>query len=191
MTAPLDESGAIRDEALIVAIAGGDTHALGMLYERYASTLLAIGERLIGSRRDAEDLVHDVFIEVWKHAWDFRAGRGSVRTWLLVRLRSRSIDRRRSAASSRSVPLDDHPGAWLATAESADELGPDRARVRRALESLSPEQREVLLLGYFEDLTSVEIATRLSVPVGTVKSRVASARKRLESLLQVHVEGRS
>src|SRR5262245_46028790 len=157
-------------------MARGDSLALALLYDRYAGTMLALAQRIVGRGAEAEDVIHDVFVEAWRHSADYDATRGSVKSWLLLRTRSRSLDVQKSARVSKQVQsLDD---AWLA--ELGDPAGegaasPDRQRVRKVLVALPPEQREVLLLGYFEGLSSSEIAARVGVPIGTVKSRVAAA----------------
>jgi RNA polymerase sigma-70 factor (ECF subfamily) len=173
----------MSDDALIQAIAGGDRDALGLLYDRYASIMIALGKRIVKDAREAEDLVHDVLLEVWRQAADHDPARGSVRAWILMRLRSRALDRRKSPRVARAVALD-HAGE---TAQAGDEdpaLAPDRARVRRALAELPAEQRAVLELGYYEGLSSTEIAARVAVPVGTVKSRVAAGLAKLRSELR-------
>jgi RNA polymerase sigma-70 factor, ECF subfamily len=171
------------DRALVAAIAEGDRTALANLYDRYVSILLAVGQRMLGNRREAEDLVHDVFLEAWRQAGAYDSKRGSVKAWLLVRLRSRALDRHR-AASRAPMPID--AAARLAEQvavgeDSAVALAPDRAAVRRALAALPEEQRAVLELGYFEGLSSSEIAARTGAPIGTVKSRVATALARLRA----------
>jgi len=164
------------DEALVLAIGRGDTRALSALYDRHAPLMLGLARRIVGGTAPAEDIVHDVFLEAWRRAADYDRERGSVKSWLLLRTRSRALDFRKSAAVSRTVPSGD--GAFLESlldprAEASE--APDRARLRRVLETLAPEQREVLLLGYFEGLTSSEMAEHLAIPMGTVKSRVAAA----------------
>jgi RNA polymerase sigma-70 factor (ECF subfamily) len=162
-------------------MADGDRGALASLYDRYGGVLLAVGVRMLADRREAEDLLHDVFLEAWRQAGDFDAGRGSVRTWLLVRMRSRALDRRKAAGYTRSVPLDD-PSTTRDWASIDDPSGaPDRAAVLRALAELPAEQRQVLELGYFEGLSSSEIAQRIDAPIGTVKSRVAAALGKLRA----------
>lgn len=164
------------DEVLMSGIAGGDRDALARLYDRYAGMLIAVAEKLLGNAREAQDLVHDVLLEVWRSAGDYDASRGTVRAWILVRLRSRAADRRKSPATSRVVALDPAKlGEPVAAAGEDPALGPDREKVRRALAALPEDQRAVLELGYFEGLSSSEIAARLAVPIGTVKSRVAAA----------------
>ena len=164
------------DEALVRAIAKGDTHALAALYDRHAPLMLGLARRIVGGKPDAEDIVHDVFIEAWRRAADYDESRGSVKAWLLLRTRSRAIDFRKSAGVARTVPAGD--GAWLsalADPRGDDSEAPDRTRLRSVVAELNVEQREVLLLGYFEGLSSSEIATRAGIPIGTVKSRVAAA----------------
>lgn len=174
----------IVDDALIVQVARGDRAALGDLYDRHVGVMAALATRILGDAREAEDLVHDVFVEAWQRAGDFDPSRGSVRTWLLVRVRSRCLDRKRSPAVRRrqAMPAEDALGA--ATRDHG-EASVDGKRLRGALEALSPDQRGVLVLAYFEGLSSTEIAERLDIPIGTVKSRVSAAMSKLRERLGV------
>jgi len=168
------------DVALVAAMADGDRNALARLYDRYAGLLLAVGMRVLGERREAEDLLHDVFLEAWRQAKRYDAARGTVRTWLLLRMRSRCLDRRRKAGFSRNVSAESID--LLEQGQSPDSSAlPDHAVVRQALLALSLEQRRVLELGYFEGLSSAEIAAREGIPIGTVKSRVAAALAKLRA----------
>jgi RNA polymerase sigma-70 factor (ECF subfamily) len=171
------------DVTLISGAAAGDRECLAGLYDRYAPALLAIGRRILGDRREAEDLLHDVFIEVWRQAGDYDESRGSVRAWLLMRMRSRALDRRKAAAFSKraDLPAPEAIAAAVGDSHSGEdpELGADRDAVRRALAELPADQRQVLELGYFEGLSSSEIAERVRAPIGTVKSRVAAALSKL------------
>jgi RNA polymerase sigma-70 factor (ECF subfamily) len=169
------------DEALVAAMAAGDQRALATLYERHASLLLGLALRIIREKREAEDLLHDVFLEAWRSAKDFDPKRGRVRTWLAIRMRSRALDLQKSARVSRNtgdggleLVADDSPGA-----------NPDHGRVRTALAELGQDQRRVLELAYFEGLSCTEIAARIAIPVGTVKSRLAAGLDRLRSGLVV------
>lgn len=168
------------DVALVGAMARGDRTAIARLYDRHAPGMLALAQRIVGDRREAEDLLHDVLLEAWRGAGAFDPGRGTVRAWLLMRVRSRALDRRRAAAVARAEPLEE------ATARATSDHEGDRAdhaRVRRALAALPTEQRAVLELAYFEGLSSSEIAARLGTPIGTVKSRVAAAMAKLRACL--------
>src|SRR5712692_6603075 len=91
------------DPELIERIAGGDRQALAALYDRYASSLLGAGMRTLKQRRDAEDVLHDVFVEVWQQAGDYDPMRGSVKAWLFLRMRSRAIDRLRLAGGKETA----------------------------------------------------------------------------------------
>lgn len=175
-----DSDDAQVDARLVAAMAAGDRDALSQLYARHSSLLLGLAMRIVRDRREAEDLLHDVFLEAWRSAKDFDPKRGRVRTWLAIRMRSRALDLQKSARVSRNagdsgldVLVDERHGA-----------SPDHERVRRALAELGPDQRKVLELAYFEGLSCTEIAARISVPVGTVKSRIAAGLDRLRGQLK-------
>jgi RNA polymerase sigma-70 factor, ECF subfamily len=162
------------DVDLLAAIVRGEREALGRLYDRHAGVLLALGVRILGDRAPAEDLLHDVVLEAWHRARDFDPSRGTVRAWLVTRMRSRALDRR--ASTSRQARLAEQEGRD-AGALAADTMAarPDRDRLRQHLLGLPTELTEVIELAYFDGQTSSDIATRLGLPIGTVKSRMARA----------------
>jgi RNA polymerase sigma-70 factor (ECF subfamily) len=166
-----------QDEALVTAMAAGDRGALATLYDRHAALLLGLALKIVRERREAEDLLHDVFLEAWRTAKDFDPKRGKVRTWLAIRMRSRALDRQKSARVARNAG---DSGLELLVDES-EVANPDHRRVRSALAELGQDQRRVLELAYFEGLSCTEIAERVSIPVGTVKSRLAAGLERLRS----------
>jgi RNA polymerase sigma-70 factor (ECF subfamily) len=176
-----------EDEALMQAVAAGDAQALAALYDRHAAVMLGVALRLLKSRQDAEDLVHDVFVQAWQRAADYDADRGSVRSWLLVRVRSRGIDRVRSLDAARRhglVPADaEAPPPPPEASAAAPWDAPDRERARLALADLPEAQRRLIELAYFEGLTCSEMAARCEIPIGTVKSRVAAGLARLRQSL--------
>jgi RNA polymerase sigma-70 factor, ECF subfamily len=175
-----------RDESLMAAAAVGDESALGELYDRHAGAMLGVALRILKLRQDAEDLVHDVFVEAWQKAADFDAARGSVRSWLLVRVRSRGVDRLRSLTSARRRGL---LGDGENAPEEADPKvapvwdGPDRERARKALDGLPEPQRVLVELAYFEGMTCSEMAAHCAIPIGTVKSRLSAALGKLREAL--------
>jgi RNA polymerase sigma-70 factor (ECF subfamily) len=176
----------LDDVELIREASRGEVGAISCIYDRFAGLLLTMAEKILGDRAMAEDLVHDVFLEVWRHASTFDPARGSVRTWILVRLRSRALDRLRSAKTRREVATPDDHEPNLAAEEVEDPaLMPDRRAVRRALEELPAEQREVIELAYFHGLTSSEIAERMNSPLGTVKSRTAAGLAKLRAVMDL------
>nr|HEX4315006.1 sigma-70 family RNA polymerase sigma factor [Kofleriaceae bacterium] len=184
-----DSSGddAAIDAALVAAMANGDRKALATLYERHASLLLGLAIRIVRDRREAEDLLHDVFLEAWRAAKDFDPKRGRVRTWLAIRMRSRALDLQKSARVSRNAG---DSGLDLLV-DSGETNNPDCARVRAALGTLNDDQRKVLELAYFEGLSCTEIADKVAIPVGTVKSRIAAGLERLRIGLAVPAKGRA
>jgi RNA polymerase sigma-70 factor (ECF subfamily) len=184
--APAVQAGGDVDIDVLRSLASGDKQALGVLYDRHSGIMLALGLRIVGVRREAEDLLHDVFLEAWRHAGDYDPRRGSVKTWLLLRMRSRCLDRVRSHGFSRVDALESEP-VRQGSVERADRRL-DGSRARALLESLPPSQREVLELGYFEGLSFSEIATQLDIPIGTVKSRVSAAMTKLREDLGVRKE---
>ncbi len=172
------------DVELVAALARGDRAALAALYDKYASFLMSLALRIVRERREAEDLLHDVFLEAWRSAVDYDPTRGRVRTWLAIRMRSRALDRQKSARVSRVSSLGgDDPAIEHLASDVEVDGGPDQQRVRAALGGLSTDQRQVVELAYFEGLTCSEIAARASVPIGTVKSRMAAAMGKLRAVL--------
>ena len=166
------------DNELIAQVARGQQTALGALYDRHGGLLLAVLTRVLRDTQEAEDVLHEVFLEVWQHAGDFDPGRGSVRSWLVMRARSRGLDRWRVLVRQRGLPQESLLLSDASSTETADNLS-----VRRALSNLAPELRALLELGYFEGMSSAEIAAHEGIPIGTVKSRVARALAELRDVL--------
>lgn len=175
-----------EDDALLDRITARDRDALAELYDRWSATVFAVALRVLGSRSDAEDIVQDTFVDVWRRAKQFEPTRGSARSWLLTIARNRSIDRLRAGRVATKAIDDGRVESNRERPRGADEQVEQQRhchKVQAALTSLSPEQRTVLELGYFEGLTQVEIAARLGEPLGTVKSRVRAALEKLGKAL--------
>lgn len=183
MVTPPGASELELDRGLVARMAQGDKVAIAQLYDRYAGGLLALGARILRDRLEAEDVLHDVFVEAWKRAADYDASRGTVQSWLFLRMRSRSLDRLRSKSRSSVVPSEEVLRAGAGKEMETDmSEAPDRRAAREALFGLPEEQQRVLTLAYFEGLSSSEIAHALGVPIGTVKSRTAAALKKLRAI---------
>ena len=135
--------------------------------------------RIVRERREAEDLLHDVFLEAWRSAKDFDPKRGRVRTWLAIRMRSRALDHQKSARVSRNAG----DAGLEVVPDDGERTSPDHARVRDVLAEIGTDQRRVLTLAYFEGLSCAEIAKRIAIPIGTVKSRLAAGLQRLRLAL--------
>jgi len=178
----------VEDVADLALAARGDRAALARLYDRHAPLLLALGVRLLGERRESEDVLHDCFVEAWKHAGDYDPRRATVKTWLVLRMRSRCLDRLRSAAWSRRESMGDRPDETLSRSTPENQppdldMTVDANRLRVALLSLPEEQRAVIVHAFFDGLSSSEIADELQIPIGTVKSRVRAAMVKLRAAL--------
>ncbi|MEZ5353789.1 MAG: sigma-70 family RNA polymerase sigma factor [Bryobacteraceae bacterium] len=173
---------------LVSRMAAGDQQALGVLYDESSTLLFALALRILGRREDAEEAVLDAYSRAWRLAAGFDGARGSVLTWLIMMTRSISIDRLRSrnAKSGRSEPIDDsveHSDGGLSP-ELAAVFAEQRSRIGGALQQLPAEQRDAIELAFFEGLSHSELAERIGVPLGTVKTRVRLGLARLRHFLQ-------
>jgi RNA polymerase sigma-70 factor, ECF subfamily len=172
-----------RDTELVGRIARGDQAALKLVYDRSSGRAMAIAQRVLGNKNEAEEIVQEVFLEVWRRASSFDPARGKLDTWINVMTRTRSIDRlRRRAIESRVVGQAEEPTAGRTPLETAEQRL-DRARIREALAAIPTEQRATVELSYFEGLSLSEIAERTGDPLGTIKSRMRAALDKLAGLL--------
>jgi RNA polymerase sigma-70 factor (ECF subfamily) len=170
---------------LVQRVGRGDQSAFGLLYEQLAPTVYGVVLKVVRDPAQAEEVTQEVFVEMWRQATRFDAGRGSVRAWVVTMAHRRAVDRVRSEQASRdrhlrdaSTTVADHD-VVVASIES----GLDRARVRRSLAQLSDLQREALELAYYGGHTYREVAALLNVAEGTVKSRIRDALIRLKDEL--------
>lgn len=181
----------ISDAELLRAVARGDESALATLYDRYAAILLGLLLRILHSRAEAEDVLQEVYLQVWRRASDFDEARGRAFTWLVTLARSRGIDRLRALGSrDRAANASAAEPSEQVGDASADALRSEQGEiVRDALAQLSEDQRTTLLLAYHEGLTQTEIAERLKQPLGTVKTRTRAGLQKLRELLSDKFEG--
>jgi len=187
MTAPLQP---VPDSALVERIMAGDESALSVLYDRYAGMLFAMLVRILKDGSAAEEILQDLFLQLWRGASRFDASRGSMAAWLLVIGRNRAISRLRGR--QRREILEDPQDFVFESLPSPGNLEDEASRMQLmgrlkvALATLPAEQREALELAYFEGMTQTEIAARTGSPLGTVKSRVRAA---MQSLKQYFDDG--
>jgi len=187
------EPSQIADDDLLRAVSRGDESALAALYDRYRLILFGLILRILHDRQEAEDVLQEAFLQVWRRANDFDPVRGRAFTWLVTIARSRALDRLRSLGSrSRFVEADEQVANDEVIDTAYDLVKAEEGEiVRRALGQLPDEQRRTLLLAYFEGLTQAEIAERLGDPLGTVKTRMRSGLIKLRELLRDRSSGRS
>ncbi|HJY30716.1 MAG TPA: sigma-70 family RNA polymerase sigma factor [Pyrinomonadaceae bacterium] len=173
------------DILLLKAIAARDEAALAQLYDRYDRILFGLLMRILNNREEAEDVLQETFLQVWRKAADFDETRGRPFTWLVTLGRSRAIDRLRTLASRERIA---EAGAREVSEEISDAAtdafkSEQRGLVSNALAKLPDEQKGPIMLAYFDGLTQSEIATRLGAPLGTVKTRMRTGMIRLRELL--------
>jgi RNA polymerase sigma-70 factor (ECF subfamily) len=179
------------DTDLLRAFSRKEQAAADELYSRFAPRIFGLGMVMLGSGTQAEDLVQDAFVKVWRNCHTYDAARGSLDTWVLLIARSLAIDLiRRRVLEQRILSQQDEPSA------TPPEEGPERLaethdladRARVAMQSLSPGQRAAIELAYFGGKTSTEVAELEGIPVGTAKTRIRTALMRLREALEVERE---
>lgn len=166
---PADEVALLRRLA-----AGERSEPLAALYARYGKPLYGLGLRALGDGRLAEELVQDTFVRLWQSAGRFDAGRGTVRTFVYALARRAAVDLWRRESARATVPLDAAALAMLEQPQPDDDRYDalvTSLEVRDALDALPEKHREVLTLRFHDDLTQKQIADRLDVPLGTIKTR--------------------
>ncbi len=187
MTAPLSDPHAARARLTEVLVRTGaeDRAALAELYSLTSAKLFGICLRICGERQAAEDVLHEVYLTIWKRAGGYEPGRASPITWLATIARNRAIDWRRAQTVRRAAPIeealplpDDRPLA--SDTLVADE---DRARLHLCLDALDDSARVAIRTAFFDGVTYAELAERQKVPLGTMKSWVRRGLLRLKECL--------
>jgi RNA polymerase sigma-70 factor (ECF subfamily) len=174
----------LSDEALVALVARGDEGALGELYDRFGRVAYGLAYRVLRDATLAEDAVQEAFLGVWRNANRFAAERAKASTWVLTFVHRRAVDVVRREERRRAEPLDDAPVAAGAATDEEAWLRLQRERVQGALRQLPDQQREAIELAYYGGFTQSELAERLGLPLGTVKSRMFAGLSRLRELLE-------
>jgi len=194
---------ALSDAALVRLVAERRPEALAELYDRFAPTLLALARRVLDNHADAEEVLQEVFVQVWNRGERYDPARSSVSTWLVLIARSRAIDRLRSRkvvertheataqAAIGAIGAIGASGVWEPhTSPEALEnvfIQERHERVRREMAALPAEQRQVLEMAFYQGLTQSEIAAKADLPLGTVKTRTLLAMKKLRNALRPEI----
>jgi RNA polymerase sigma-70 factor (ECF subfamily) len=180
------EPSEISDNDLLRAVSRGDERALAAIYDRYRLILFGLILRILHDRQEAEDVLQEAFLQVWRRAADFDESRGRAFTWLVTIARSRALDRLRALGSrARLAEEVGHSPQYEIGDAAEDALKSEQGTiVREALAELPDDQRQALFLAYFEGLTQTEIAARLGDPLGTVKTRMRTGLMKLRELLR-------
>ncbi|MEU9316013.1 sigma-70 family RNA polymerase sigma factor [Streptomyces sp. NPDC048295] len=176
-------------QELLALVARGDQEAFATVYETVSGPVLGLVRSVLRDRAQSEEVAQEVLVEVWRSAARFRASRGSAMNWVLTVAHRRAVDRVRSAEASaarehRAALLDRTPAFDQVTEEVETRL--ERERVRGCVRTLSEVQRQSVTLAYYQGLTHREVSELLSVPLGTVKTRLRDGLIRLRDCLGEH-----
>lgn len=178
------------DADLLRSIQRGDQEAVAALYDRYSGIAYGLAFRITNDGTLAEDVVQEAFVSVWQQAGRFNPDRGQVRSWLLTIVHHKAVDavRRRTGRSERTLP--EGPDEFVATQGRPAEIAEwamEAAAVREAVKRIPEDQRRTVEMAYFEGITHVEIAERMGVPLGTVKSRLRIGLEKMREYLRPKV----
>lgn len=178
--------------ALLTRIGNGEALALKELYQASSNALLGIILSVLKDRHEAEEVLQDVFLRIWKNSQNYHADRGSPMSWMITIARNASFDRYRQRsrrASSLEKATPDLQDSYSVSPDSAPDLllnAERRAQIRKALGTLVPEQREAIEMAFLSGHTQSEVASHLKVPLGTVKARIRRGMLALKPLLMNH-----
>ena len=188
----MDEQIPIDPARLIRQTARGNREAFSQVYDLFAPLVFSLALRILSNRSEAEDVVQDVFLQVWREAERYDKALGTPEAWIITIARSRGIDRIRSRRRRKEISLPDEISRDAESAGGTGDVDPiDQLGVRGALAGLPEAQRTVIELAYFNGLTQSEIAAHLNKPLGTVKTRMRSAIARLRELMEPNPSGDS
>jgi len=179
--------------ALLQKVARGDRRSFEELYQRFSGVLFSTAYRVLNNQEAAEDVLQDVFVQIWEKAPLYDPARGKPMTWAVILTRNKSIDRLRSTQrrsrlqddfqqeSDSFEKFDDRNSFELVSAGETNDL------VREVMKKLSTDQREAIELAFFSSMTQIEIAERLGEPLGTIKARIRRGLMRLRELLSLKI----
>jgi len=170
------------DDRMAVDFLARRSGALEGAYRTYGTALYSTARYVLGNDDDAQDCVHDALLRVWQQTTSYRPERGALRTFLLVCVRNEALTRKRNAARhlriERQAVASERPDYEIEVTDYVE-----RDRLHRAVTTLPTEQRAALELAYFEHLSQTQIAERLGIPLGTIKSRLAMAVRKLHNAM--------
>jgi RNA polymerase sigma-70 factor (ECF subfamily) len=184
------EDGGADDASLLRAVQGGDQEAVAALYDRYSGVAYGLAYRITNDGTAAEDVVQEAFVSLWKQAPRFDPARGQVRSWLLTMVHHKAVDAVRRRANRPELAMPEGAEEFLAGSERPDEItewNMEAEAVREAVRQVPEDQRQTIEMAYFMGLTHVEIAERMGVPLGTVKSRLRIGLDKMRDYLRPKV----
>jgi RNA polymerase sigma-70 factor (ECF subfamily) len=176
-----------EEERLLARVASGDVDSFAAVYDRYSRSVYSLAWKMLGDPQAAQEVAQEVFEAIWRGAKAFAPGRGNARTWILAMAHHKSVDAMRRQRVRAAEPLSEsHVDDADVMAQALRSV--EGAAVRAALAGLSEAQRIVVVLAYYGGYTQQEIAARLGIPLGTVKTRIRDGLLRLRDRLKVAEE---
>jgi RNA polymerase sigma-70 factor, ECF subfamily len=170
------------DEFLLYSIAAADEAALLELYARYSAAVNSLARRILRSDSDAEEVVQDVFVKLWQKALEYAPHKGKVSTWILTIAHHSAIDALRRRTSRDTLPILEED--FDRTPDLRDKRDPlEQQMLETALAMLEPQEKHCIELAYFEGLSHAQLALRLEMPLGTVKTRIRTGLEKLRNTL--------
>lgn len=169
------------EEELVACLRQGDSQSFEQFYDYFSGALFSVLLRLCPTRELAEDVLQEAFIKAWKNSQSYSTEKGRLFTWLLNIARNTAFDKLRNRTESQAIR---NPGedVYIYDQRLTTVMQPDHIGVKESVEKLIPEHKELISLAYFHGLTQEEIASRLEIPLGTVKTRMRSAMKVLRKI---------
>jgi RNA polymerase sigma-70 factor (ECF subfamily) len=188
---PVSADGEPSDEDLMRAVQRKDPDALAALYDRYGGVLKALIMRIIHNETEADDLLQEIYMELWNHAHNYSAGKGKPLGWIVTLARRRSIDRLRKrqsyarAEERLQLETEQQPDAWVHNnVEDAIDISDMRATLQRIMSCLPAPQRQAIELAFFKGMSQREIAAHTNIPLGTIKTRLELGLKKIADALR-------
>jgi len=174
-------TGTDQEATLLARIAGRDATAFETLYDRYSRAVYSLALRMLGNPQAAQEVAQEIFLHIWRGAGEFIPARGSARSWVLSLAHHRTVDalRRQKVRTVETLAEGDRSAGGGADVVEQALRGVEGATVRSALMTLSADQREAIVLAYYGGYTQQAIASRLKIPLGTVKTRIRDGMQRL------------
>ncbi len=180
-----------EDTEIMIRIQNGDEEALSELYDRYSGVLKSLIMRVIHNEAESEDLLQEIFYEIWKQSPNYAPEKGKPLGWIVTLTRRRAIDRLRKRQAYARVEErfqnepEQQPEAWVRNTMEEDlELNDTRAVLRRILDGLPPAQREAVELAYFKGMSQREVSAHTGIPLGTIKTRLELGLKKISEALK-------
>ena len=183
-----DQSPAFRQQQLLERVAQGDKQAFAALYDEVSPRVFGLVKRLLRDHSQSEEVTQEIFLEIWQSAPRFDPNKGGASTWILTMAHRRAVDRVRASQSSRDrdlkIGIRDLDAAIDHVSESV-EVRFEHERVEKAMARLTELQRQAISLSYYGGLSNSEVAEKLSVPIGTIKTRIRDGMIRLRDEMGV------